>query len=166
MNYYSNVSSDGKEYYYSPKEANNQNSFNSNKISPLNFNYSPSTIFNNPKSNSQNKDLSNNEEDNPKTLQEKMESLVNNHNHSFNLRKNSLPSNVSNQPENINEDNEDDDNYVLTLSIDSGEENDLLGDKNLQFNLNEQENKDNLRKNSFNNLPNKIENENKNYKLF
>ena len=73
LNYYSNVSSDGKEYYYSPKEANNQNSFNSNKISPLNFNYSPSTIFNNPKSNSQNKDLSNNEEDNPKTLQEKME---------------------------------------------------------------------------------------------
>ena len=60
LNYYSNVSSDGKEYYYSPKEANNQNSFNSNKISPLNFNYSPSTIFNNPKSNTQNKDLSNN----------------------------------------------------------------------------------------------------------
>ena len=129
----------------------------------MNFNYSPSTIINNPKSNSQNKDLSNNEEDNPKTLQEKMESLVNNHNHGFNLRKNSLSSNVSNQPENINEDNEEDDNDddVLTLSIDSGEENYLLGDKNLQFNLNEHVKKDNFNKNSINNLPNKTENENK-----
>ena len=49
LNYYSNVSPEGKDYFCSPKEATNQNSFNSNKISPLNFNYSPSTIFNNPK---------------------------------------------------------------------------------------------------------------------
>ena len=77
LNYYANVSPEGKDYYYSPKEGNNQNSFNSNKISPMNFNYSPSTIFNMPKNNNQNKDLSNNEEDS-KTLQEKMEPLVSN----------------------------------------------------------------------------------------
>ena len=165
LNYYSNVSSDGKEYYYSPKEGINQNSFNSNKISPLNFNYSPSKIFNNPKNNTQSKDLSNNGED--KTLQEKMEPLVNsvnNYHNNFNMRKNSFPSNGSNLQENNNEDNEEEDSEILTLTIDSGEENYLLGmgkDKNLQFNLTEQDKKDNTRKNSINNMPNKSENENK-----
>ena len=165
LNYYSNVSPDGNDYYYSPKEGNNQNSFNSNKISPLNFNYSPSTIFNMPKNNNQNKDLSNNEED-LKTLQEKMEPLVNNinitnDNNNFIIPEGSYPSNGSNLHESKNED-DDDDEEILTLSIDSGEENYLLGidkDKNLQFNLNEQEKKDNFQKNNINNLQNKNENE-------
>ena len=146
LNYYSNVSSEGKDYYYSPKEGNNQNSFNSNKISPMNFNYSPSTIFNMPKNNNQNKDLSNNEEDS-KTLQEKMEPLVSNlnmnsDNNNFMMRVASFPSNGSNLQDKNEEEEEEE---ILTLSIDSGEENYLLGmdkDKNLQFNLNEQEKKE------------------------
>ena len=167
LNYYSNVSSEGKDYYYSPKEANNQSSFNSNKISPLNFNYSPSTIFNMPKNNNQNKDLSNNEDDS-KTLQEKMEPLVSNinmngDNNNFMMRVGSFPSNGSNLQDKNEEDEEEE---ILTLSIDSGEENYLLGmdkDKNLQFNLNEQDKKDNTGKNNnnnSNNLKNKTENEN------
>ena len=164
LNYYSNVSSEGKDYYYSPKEGNNQNSFNSNKISPMNFNYSPSTIFNMPKNNNQNKDLSNNEEDS-KTLQEKMEPLVSNlnmnsDNNNFMMRVASFPSNGSNLQDKNEEEEEEE---ILTLSIDSGEENYLLGmdkDKNLHFNLNEQEKKENSGKNNnSNNLKNKGENE-------
>ena len=105
LNYFSNVSPEGKDYYYSPKE-NNQNSNNSNKISPLNFNFSPSTIFNKPKTNSQNNNLSNNEEDS-KTLQEKMEPLVDNenniNNNNFISRKGSFPLSGSNLQESKNE---------------------------------------------------------------
>ena len=163
LNYYSNVSPDGKDYYYSPKEAYNQNSFNS-KQSPSNFNFSPSTIFNNPKNSNQN---SNNEEDS-KTLQEKIEPLVNNmnNNNNFILRKGSFPSNGSNLQQNNNEDEEkEDDEEILTLSIDSGEEDYLLGsNKNIHFGGMEQDKKENIGKNN-NNLQNKIGNDKDKNKL-
>ena len=117
-NYYS-ISSDGKEYYSSPKEGMNQISINSNKVSPVNFNSSPTNFFNITKNNNQSKDFLNNEEE--KTLQEKMETLVTPRN--FMERKYSLPSNGSNPPESKNEEEEDENEEILTLSIDSGGEN-------------------------------------------
>ena len=157
LNYYSNVSPEGKDYFCSPKEATNQNSFNSNKISPLNFNYSPSTIFNNPKNINQNKDSSNNEEDS-KTLQEKMETLVNNNN--FLVRNGSFPSNGSNLPESKNEEEDEDNEEILTLSIDSDKEDYFLGSnkvKNLQFDEQDKKNK--------NNIQNKNENDKEDKKI-
>ena len=162
LNYYSNISSDGKEYYYSPKEGMNQNSFNSNKLSPMNFNFSSTSFFNAPsKNNNQNKDFLNSEEDN-KTLQEKMESFVNNNNTIG--RKYSIPSYGSNLPESKNEDEENDDDdgeEMLTLSIiDSGDENYLPGNnnnKNMPFG-GEQEKKAN-KGNSNNNIETRKESE-------
>ena len=156
LNYYANVSPEGKDYYYSPKESANQNSFNSNKISPLNFNFSPSNIFINPKNNNQNKESNENDS---QTLQEKMAPLVsnlNNDNNNLLMRTASFPSNESNIQENKNEEEDDDEDgeEILTLNIDSGDEDYLLGKneyKNIQFgNLNEQD-KNNKDKNINNN---------------
>ena len=154
FNYYS-ISSDGKEYCSSPKEGINQSSINSNKVSPSNyFNYSPTNIFNTNKNNNQ----SNEEE---KTLQEKMENLVDVHN--FMGRKYSFPSNGSNPPESKNGEEEEEENEErLTLSIDSGGENIFTETNkilNLQ-NLEEQEKKINKGNNNNINLQNKKENQN------
>ena len=153
MNYFSGFSPENKDNSSSPKEGlshQNNNNNNPNKLSPLYFNYSPSTIFNAPK-NKELKDMvdfslhnSGNYEDDNKTLQEKIEQFdVNNF-----IRINSNPSNSSNLQENKNEeDNEeeedDDDNGVeaLTLTIDSVEEDFLLGNnKSKLMNLNENNN--------------------------
>ena len=172
LNYY-NVSPEVNELYYSPKENNNMNNNTSNKISPLNFNnFSPSNFFNKPKNSNQNKDssinnLSNYEEDS-KTLQEKMEPLVNNinnYNNNFPVRKGSFPSNNSNFQENKNDDEEEDENdeELFTLMIDSYDEDFVFGNNknknNQQGGSNEQNKKNNLIKTNENNN-NNIKNNN------
>ena len=104
MNNFSGFSPENKDNSSSPKEglSHKNNNNNPKKLSPLYFNYSPSTIFNAPK-NKELKDMvdfslqnSGNYEDDNKTLQEKIEQLnVNNF-----IRANSNPSNSSNLQEN------------------------------------------------------------------
>ena len=135
LNYFSGLSPKNKDNYPSPKEGlvnQNNNNNNLNKLSPLNFNYSPSTIFNAPNdkeiTNFSLHNTGNYEEDN-KTLQEFLRKTDTNN---F-LRANSLPSNSSNSQENKNEENNDDEEEddegeeTLTLAIDSSEEDYLLG---------------------------------------
>ena len=139
LNYFSGLTPERKDYYPSPKEGvyNNQNI--NNKLSPLNFNYSPSTIFNAPNNKDMNsfslQNSGNFDEDN-KTLQEKMNEFVKTDVNNF-IRINSIPSNSSNLQENKNEndkeDEDDEDNddneETFTLNIDSSEEDYFFGAK-------------------------------------
>ena len=156
LNYFSNISPERQDFYYS-------NNNNSNKLSP-NFNYSPSTIFNN---NNKDKNIfdsfslqnSGNAEEESKTLQEKMEQYVSKTDANNFIRKGSIPSNSSNPPENKNEEDEnDEDEEAFTLTINNYE------DDNLDFNkyksiadeFNNQSNKISI----FKNMNNPINNEN------
>lgn len=144
LNYYSGLSQDSQDNIYSPKNSltNNQNS---KQLSP-NFNYSPSTIFNAPKNNSKDLNSFNNfslhtlgNAENEKTLQEKMDQFLMKTDANNFIRKSSIPSNSSNMEENKNNDEEDDDNEeTFTLTIDSVEEDYLLGtNKSKPLQLNE-----------------------------
>ena len=140
LNYYAGLSPKGDSLgCYSPKNDNN-NCNNSNifsgKLSP-NFNYSPSTIFNAQKSNkdirshiqnfSFNNNLNNNEDD-YKTLQEKMAPFVGKTDVNNFFKIGSFPLNTNNLDDNKNEhqdeENEDDDDNeeAFTLRIDNFDE--------------------------------------------
>ena len=134
LNYYAGLSPGGGNFdSYSPKDEYNNNINNnfSGKLSP-NFNYSPSTIFNVPNSNKdirnnlQNFKLQNNlNEDDSKTLQEKMAPFVGKTDANNFLKIGSFPSSMSNLEENKNqeEEDEDDDNEeTFTLRIDNFDE--------------------------------------------
>ena len=179
LNYYSGLSQDSQDNNYSPKNSLTNN-HNSKQLSP-NFNYSPSTIFNAPKNNTKELNSFNNfslptsgNVENEKTLQEKMDQLLMKTDANNFIRKSSIPSNSSNMEDNKNNEEEDDDNEeTFTLTIDSVEEDYLLGtnkSKPLQLNeINQYKNspiffnidKNNLQKNNNNN--NKIINEKKSY---
>ena len=179
LNYYSGLSQDSQDNNYSPKNSLTNN-HNSKQLSP-NFNYSPSTIFNAPKNNTKELNSFNNfslptsgNVENEKTLQEKMDQLLMKTDANNFIRKSSIPSNSSNIEDNKNNEEEDDDNEeTFTLTIDSVEEDYLLGtnkSKPLQLNeINQYKNspiffnidKNNLQKNNNNN--NKIINEKKSY---
>jgi hypothetical protein len=135
LNYFSGLSPTNKDNYPSPKEGLLNNN-NSNKLSPLNFNYSPSTIFNAPN----NKEITNfslhntgNYDEENNTLQEKMEQFLRKADTNNFFGANSIPSNSSNSQENKNEKNNDDEEEddegegTLALTIDSAEEDYLLG---------------------------------------
>ena len=170
LNYFSGLSPERKDYYPSPKEGlyNNQNV--NNKLSPLNFNYSPSTIFNAPN----NKDMnsfslqnSGNFDDDNKTLQEKMNEFVKTDANNF-IRINSNHSNSSNLQENKNEDDKDDEDdddneETFTLNIDSSDEDYFFGAKQykpLHFNEKNQFKKSSIFKNmnNHNNLNDNLNN--------
>ena len=137
LNYYAGLSPGGGNFdCYSPKDEYNNNINNNNfsgKLSP-NFNYSPSTIFNVPNSNKdirnnlQNFKLQNNlNEDDSKTLQEKMAPFVGKTDVNNFLKIGSFPSSMNNLEENKNEhqeeEDEDDDNEeTFTLRIDNFDE--------------------------------------------
>ena len=179
LNYYSGLSQDSQDNNYSPKNSLTNN-HNSKQLSP-NFNYSPSTIFNAPKNNTKELNSFNNfslptsgNVENEKTLQEKMDQLLMKTDANNFIRKSSIPSNSSNIEDNKNNEEEDDDNEeTFTLTIDSVEEDYLLGtnkSKPLQLNeINQYKSspiffnidKNNLQKNNNNN--NKIINEKKSY---
>jgi hypothetical protein len=183
LNYYSGLSQDSQDNNYSPKNSLTNN-HNSKQLSP-NFNYSPSTIFNAPKNNVKDLNSFNNfslhnygNVENEKTLQEKMDQFLMKTDANNFIRKSSIPSNSSNMEENKNNDEEDDDNEeTFTLTIDSVEEDYLLGtnkSKPLQLNeINQYKNspifynidKNILQKNNNNNNinNNKILNEKKSY---
>ena len=183
LNYYSGLSQDSQDNNYSPKNSLTNN-HNSKQLSP-NFNYSPSTIFNAPKNNVKDLNSFNNfslhtsgNVENEKTLQEKMDQFLMKTDANNFIRKSSIPSNSSNMEDNKNNDEEDDDNEeTFTLTIDSVEEDYLLGtskSKPLQLNeINQYKNspifynidKNILQKNNNNNNinNNKILNEKKSY---
>ena len=139
LNYYAGLSPKGDSLgCYSPKNdynnCNNSNTF-SGKLSP-NFNYSPSTIFNAQNSNkdirshiqnfSLNNNLHNNEDD-YKTLQEKMAPFVGKTDVNNFFKIDSFPLSANNLDDNKNEhqdeENEDDDNEeAFTLRIDNFDE--------------------------------------------
>ena len=132
LNYYAtSVSPENQDYYYS----NNNN--NSNKLSP-NFNYSPSIIFNTPNNIKDGNAFPNfclqntgSNEDDSKTLQEKMDPLFRTDANNF-IRKGLTQSNVQDNKKNEDDDDEDDDEEMFTLIIDNDEED--LGINKLKSN--------------------------------
>ena len=144
LDYYAGLSPKKDELNTSPKNDYynnlnlNPNNF-SGKLSP-NFNYSPSTIFNDQKSNkdvrnsfSNNftfQNFNNNEEDS-KTLQEKMAPFVRKTDANNFIRKSSFPSNNDEKNENQFDEDEDEDNEeAFTLTFDNFDD-DLLKDPKL-----------------------------------
>ena len=136
LNYYAGISPHGDSLgFYSPKNDYENNNSNTNtfsgKLSP-NFNYSPSHIFNiqhsnkDIRSNLQNFKLQNNfnnNEDDSKTLQEKMAPFVGKTDINNFIKIGSFPSSMNSLEENKNdrpeEDDEDDENEeAFTLKID------------------------------------------------
>ena len=152
LNYYAGISPHGDSYYSPKNELDNNNIMSNNfsgKLSP-NFNYSPSHIFN--IQNTNNKDIRtniqnfkmqnnfNNNEDDSKTLQEKMAPFVGKTDVN-NFLMGSFPSNMNNLEENKNEhqdeEDEDDDNEeAFTLKIDDFED-DFVSEANKQKAINQ-----------------------------
>jgi len=144
LDYYAGLSPKKDELNVSPKNDyyNNLNLNQSNfsgKLSP-NFNYSPSIIFNDQQSNKDKKNsfsnnfafqnLNNNEEDS-KTLQEKMAPFVRKTDANNFIRKSSFPSNNDEKNENQFDEDEDDENEeAFTLTFDNFDD-DLLKDQKL-----------------------------------
>ena len=167
LNYYAGLSPKGDSLgCYSPKDdynnCNNSNTF-SGKLSP-NFNYSPSTIFNAQNSNkdirsniqnfSLNNNLNNNEDD-YKTLQEKMAPFVGKTDAnnfikigSFPLNANNLDYNKNEQQDEENEDDDDDNEEAFTLRIDNFDE-DFVSEVNKQKSI---QNNENIQKKSSNEI--------------
>ena len=167
LNYYAGLSPKGDSLgCYSPKDdynnCNNSNTF-SGKLSP-NFNYSPSTIFNAQNSNkdirsniqnfSLNNNLNNNEDD-YKTLQEKMAPFVGKTDAnnfikigSFSLNANNLDYNKNEQQDEENEDDDDDNEEAFTLRIDNFDE-DFVSEVNKQKSI---QNNENIQKKSSNEI--------------
>ena len=158
---------------YSPKDdynnCNNSNTF-SGKLSP-NFNYSPSTIFNHQNSNkdirsniqnfSLNNNLNNNEDDS-KTLQEKMAPFVGKTDANNFIKTGSFPLNANNlddnKNENKNEENEDDDDdneEAFILNFDE----DFVSEVNKQKSI---QNNESIQKKSSNEINININNNNLN----
>ena len=111
LNYYSSYSPENQDFYFS-------NNNNSNKLSP-NFDYSPSTIFNAPKNckdgaNFQNFTLhsSGNNEEDSKTLQEKMDPFFRTDAQNFLRRGSSLSNKQENKKDEEDDDEDENEAYI------------------------------------------------------
>ena len=141
LNYYSQLSPQGNSFnFYSPKKNSSMNvnlnsNNNSKKLSP-NFNFSPSAIFN---ANTSNKNIRSKNEEDSKTLQEKMAPYVNTENSNNFLAKNSFGLNINNFDEiknDLDDDSDEDNNEeAFTLTINDFDENTINQNK-----INENEN--------------------------
>ena len=134
LNYYAGLSPKGEDLNnISPKHDGcnlNANNF-SGKLSP-NFNYSPSTIFNAHNSSKEIKNINNltfqnnlnNNEDDSKTLQEKMAPFVRKTDANNFIRKSSFPSNNNLEEKNdhSDEDEDDENEETFTLTFDNFDE--------------------------------------------
>jgi len=134
LNYYAGLSPKAEDLNnISPKnDGNNLNANNfSGKLSP-NFNYSPSTIFNVHNSSKEIKNINNlafqnnlnNNEDDSKTLQEKMAPFVRKTDANNFIRKSSFPSNnnLEDKNEHSDEDEDDENEETFTLTFDNFDE--------------------------------------------
>ena len=134
LNYYAGLSPKGEDLNnISPKnDGSNLNGNNfSGKLSP-NFNYSPSTIFNVHNSSKEIKNINNltlqnnlnNNEDDSKTLQEKMAPFVRKTDANNFIRKSSFPSNnnLEEKNEHSDEDEDDENEETFTLTFDNFDE--------------------------------------------
>ena len=150
--------------YYSPKIKKESpkkiNRINSSKMSP-NFNTSPSAIFNVTKGGNKNEE--DNNVNNNKTLQEKIEPFVKMENmnniNNINLKRDNYNLSEEDDEDNDSNDNSNDNDETYILSFHVDDKNDL--NKNLNFNIinndaNKDKNKDN--NNNYSNLNNNEEN--------
>ena len=123
LNYYGLSPSSQDFNYYSPKKDSigKINNYNSKKLSP-NFNISPSDFFN------KNNKIEKENEDNSKTLQEKMERFV----------KGDISNNMNNSDDEIDEDYEESDNGEnFILSFHEDEKKEIEINKQNENNINE-----------------------------